>query len=321
MLSACASLAPGPGNSAAAFECGDYSCDNQLSASDVFSAFNFLVETVRCSPTDSLDIDEHFRLSVRDAVWISRYLSTGDPAPHCDSTDAELLPQPGPNYFLLCKPTVTECTDRCRAYIELLNYKPLYGAAIYVIIKVDGIPVSGTISVEGPFSAGTGGTTLHSIEPGLFSAGLAMYGAPVPPGRRRIATFMGEDNAWLNKPISIQLVSVDSLQYDSAIARHPAAVDDQLGLWQINDGMVECPILLSGDADMSGGMTSSDIILLVNYVFKSGSPPRPCSATGDVNCDLSVNSADVIGMVNHVFKGGPEPCDVCTVHSTPWGCF
>jgi hypothetical protein len=79
-----------------------------------------------------------------------------------------------------------------------------------------------------------------------------------------------------------------------------------------------CPILLPGDVNSSGGLTSADIILLVNYVFKSGPCPLPCCANGNVNCDAHVTSADVIFLINYVFKNGLSPCDIC--QSSPLVC-
>lgn len=82
-----------------------------------------------------------------------------------------------------------------------------------------------------------------------------------------------------------------------------------------------CPITSTGDVNSDGSHTSSDIIYLVNFVFKSGATPIPCEAAGDVNCSGSVTSADVIYMVNYVFKGAAPPCDACTlVCDGSWGC-
>jgi hypothetical protein len=79
-------------------------------------------------------------------------------------------------------------------------------------------------------------------------------------------------------------------------------------------------ILMTGDLNRSGTYTSSDVILLVNYVFKSGAPPQPCPAAGDCNCSGTVSSADIIVLVNHVFKGGPAPCNVCGGSGLGWSC-
>jgi hypothetical protein len=62
-----------------------------------------------------------------------------------------------------------------------------------------------------------------------------------------------------------------------------------------------------GDVNVSGTINSSDIIYLVNFVFKGGPAPGCNPAVGDVNCNGVTNSADIIYLVNYVFKGGPAP--------------
>jgi len=81
-----------------------------------------------------------------------------------------------------------------------------------------------------------------------------------------------------------------------------------------------CPVALTGDANNTGALNSADIIHLVNFVFKGGPAPLPCTASGDVNCTGSVTSADIINLVNYVFKSGAAPCDVCTLIPGTWSC-
>jgi len=72
-----------------------------------------------------------------------------------------------------------------------------------------------------------------------------------------------------------------------------------------------CPIGVSGDVNADGQLTLTDIISLVNSVFKGGPPPNPCEAAGDVNCNGVLSSSDIICMVNFILRSGPLPCDVC----------
>jgi len=94
-----------------------------------------------------------------------------------------------------------------------------------------------------------------------------------------------------------------------------------------------CPITIPGDVNSSGAVTAADVIGLVNYVFKSGPAPQPCSAAGDANCDGSVTSADIIREVNYLFgnagvasaeqlrKGGDPPCNSCAlIQQGIWDC-
>lgn len=88
----------------------------------------------------------------------------------------------------------------------------------------------------------------------------------------------------------------------------------------VGDACDACPIVVTGDVDISGTLTSTDIIAMVNYVFKGGLDPLPCPAAADVNCSGTVTSADIIFMVGHVFKSGPPPCDICLHIPSIWTC-
>jgi len=81
-----------------------------------------------------------------------------------------------------------------------------------------------------------------------------------------------------------------------------------------------CGVALTGDVNLTGAVSSADIIYQVNFVFKGQAPPLPCEASGDVNCSGSVTSADIIYMVNYVFKGQAAPCDICTLIPAVWTC-
>jgi hypothetical protein len=63
----------------------------------------------------------------------------------------------------------------------------------------------------------------------------------------------------------------------------------------------------TGDVNRSGSVTVSDVVYLVNYLFKGGPSPY-LQYRGDVNCDQGVTVADVVYLVAYLFKGGPLPC-------------
>lgn len=85
-----------------------------------------------------------------------------------------------------------------------------------------------------------------------------------------------------------------------------------IGFWYGVAGGGSCPIVLTGDVNLSTTITSADIIYLVGYVFKGTAEPLPCAASGDVNCSGTVTSADIIYLVGFVFKSSAPPCDACT---------
>jgi hypothetical protein len=68
-------------------------------------------------------------------------------------------------------------------------------------------------------------------------------------------------------------------------------------------GVVTC-----GDANFDATINASDIIYLVNFVFRSGAAPI---GSGDVNDSGEVNAADIIYLVIYVFQSGPPPIEPC----------
>ncbi len=94
----------------------------------------------------------------------------------------------------------------------------------------------------------------------------------------------------------------------------------KVGFWTHANPAAACPVVMTGDVNLSGNVALSDIVYLVNYVFKAGPAPLPCLMAGDVNCSGGVVSSDIIYLVGAVLKGGPSPCDVCTMWPTSWSC-
>lgn len=71
-------------------------------------------------------------------------------------------------------------------------------------------------------------------------------------------------------------------------------------------GFVYPVVVKCGDANADGKITVSDVVYLVNYLFKGGPVAKPYEA-GEANCDGKVTVSDVVYLVNYLFKGGPVP--------------
>jgi hypothetical protein len=68
------------------------------------------------------------------------------------------------------------------------------------------------------------------------------------------------------------------------------------------------PSCTPGDVNGDGNISTSDIILLINHVFKGGPEPGCNGQAGDADCSGDLSSADIVLLVNFVFKAGPAPC-------------
>jgi C1A family cysteine protease len=80
-----------------------------------------------------------------------------------------------------------------------------------------------------------------------------------------------------------------------------------LGGWNIDDfALVGISRYIRGDVNGDSKISVSDVVYIINYLFKGGPVPVPQEA-GDANCDGPINVSDVIYLINYLFKGGPEP--------------
>lgn len=100
--------------------------------------------------------------------------------------------------------------------------------------------------------------------------------------------------------------TVKGTVYDST----EMVLDDPLNLlvdskeWQarVMPGNYVC-----GDPNQDTTVNVSDVVFIINYLFKGGAEPVPY-ASGDVNLDQEITVSDVIYLINYLFKGGFEPC-------------
>jgi hypothetical protein len=70
----------------------------------------------------------------------------------------------------------------------------------------------------------------------------------------------------------------------------------------------ETPTMKQADITDDGVFDISDILFLLNYLFKNGPAPKPLQ-NANVNCDDTINIGDVVYLVNYVYRNGPPPCN------------
>jgi hypothetical protein len=73
---------------------------------------------------------------------------------------------------------------------------------------------------------------------------------------------------------------------------------------------------ISGDVNTDGIVSLSDIVYLINYLFKFGPGFEPFWK-GDTNGDCKVSSSDIVWLINYLFKSGPAP----TCDDSCWTCM
>jgi parallel beta-helix repeat protein len=70
-------------------------------------------------------------------------------------------------------------------------------------------------------------------------------------------------------------------------------------------------MLYCGDANSDGLVTISDVVYLINYLFKSGTPPVPMVCVGDANGDGQPSISDVVYLIGYILRSATPPVDDC----------
>lgn len=73
-----------------------------------------------------------------------------------------------------------------------------------------------------------------------------------------------------------------------------------------------------GDSNGDSTINLTDIVYLINYLYRNGDPPNPL-CRGDANCDGVRDLVDVIVLINFLYRGGSAPCFDCCAVLSPFG--
>jgi len=119
-------------------------------------------------------------------------------------------------------------------------------------------------------------------------------------------SFKNKDDGWYPAIKLNNLINATDFQYCPSISPDGKYLffdrgGDQNIYWV--DAEALC---VSGDTDISGSIDVSDVIYLINYLFRGGPAPEPLML-GDTNNDNNVSVSDVVYLINYLLKGGPPP--------------
>ena len=238
-----------------------------------------------------------------------------------------------PNDFSYGPGTVAVFDPQADAVVAIISVgknpqalKRDYQGKLNVVCTGDYGAVEGSVYMINPNTNSVIDSILIGGTPNAVSVawdGTAYLSAGGFSGNGLVYTFDSQTNNILrgeSNPIQVDLGATDVLTdksgfcyvacFSSSTVLKIDSAGNILDTFSVGDGPVSLSIFdprKIGDANADGNIQLSDIIFLVNFIFKGGVAPDP-PAFGDLNCDQKVNLGDIIYLVNLIFKGGPPAC-------------
>ena len=88
------------------------------------------------------------------------------------------------------------------------------------------------------------------------------------------------------------------------------SLSDSCGAEGLDTLAIGVSLPFCGDCTGDGEINVGDVVCLINYLYRQGTPPEPL-CRGDATGDGTIDVADVIVMVNYLFRGSWSPCFDC----------
>jgi uncharacterized repeat protein (TIGR01451 family) len=181
------------------------------------------------------------------------------------------------------------------------------GVPCSVSVTVDALnPISKVDSVKWVSYPDTFEVFWSGYDPAPGSSGISSYSIYCSVDGRPDSLWFA-DSAWFEDDTLLKTSAIFVADSGHYYGFTSIAMDR---VWNIEEAPAHPDVyfpFLRGDAYRDGKLNVSDVIYIINYLFKNGPPPTPVEAA-DVNCDGKVNVTDVVYFINYLFKGGPPLC-------------
>jgi hypothetical protein len=128
---------------------------------------------------------------------------------------------------------------------------------------------------------------------------------PISPGGLwELADYVVSQRPWYCDDLTLQNIPVE---FQNVSATRPSG--DIPVITEVEYAVQISPWDFRGDVNVPNGdglVDISDVVFLINYLFKQGSAPVPF-IEGDANCDGIVDVGDVVTVINYLFRNGNVP--------------
>jgi hypothetical protein len=131
----------------------------------------------------------------------------------------------------------------------------------------------------------------------------------IPPGKN-MKLFRTKIRAASEAPIgtySLRLVNgLGDPPLNNIFVFDGQSIFPELGDGELSITDVSAPTFIRGDFNATGNVDVSDAVAIVDYLFRSGTPPI-CEDSADVDDSGVVNLSDSVYLLDHLFRGQVKP--------------
>ena len=180
-----------------------------------------------------------------------------------------------------------------------------------VVMKYAIEPITGHLYISEAYASGLG-YSLSDVDLGSVAMVIPTSACSVPiSGAELLASHeslpgMGQVLD-ISYPVTDYILCVQdgTLIWDEIVSSFDATYDYSGGPSGGLSGTCNIIGHISGDVNLDGNFTVTDLILMVDFIFRGGDAPLVLE-TGDVNADGKVNISDLTMFVDFIFRGGSE---------------
>ncbi len=294
------------------YVCGDVDGNGSVGLEDLIYLYSYICSGGPYPPVlDAADVDSIAGITINDDVFLQfSGWSMGDP-PYCPP-----FPSAPPilteDILAIGNGLVLPDQDYLTVPLYFKNVSDIWACAIPISyscstskVVVDTFKVGTNFFSPNSVFYGFGGASTVRIVDDWILVGFMSWTEPVYP----TAGFIDTLYFFVDPKADTQLVVVDTASFDPRC---------KLEFVELSDDSAHRPILpqvvkldyFCGDANSDLEVSLSDIVFLVNYLFRDGPSPVPLSS-GDPNWDCKVDLVDMVYLVNYLFKSGYIPLPGC----------
>jgi len=168
------------------------------------------------------------------------------------------------------------------------------------LVNIDGLVTMDVTDPSAPFPSAVHRSRNKAV--GIDVSGNYLYVANFT------LAWVEESGIWLYDisdpahPSLAEIYRTPGIAYDVVVSGQDVLVVDNYGF------LVLAARLGYGDVNGDGEVTGTDVVYLVDYLFRAGPEPVPTVFEGDADCSGEVTLLDVIFLVNYLYRDGPAPC-------------